>query len=97
AAEIKARYGVTDARATLIAQDQTLKLNSDLTRYRLLSVGVKEYIWRTVGDTRVRYSHAERNGKTYSFDKGPAGGSHPGLEVRCRCRSEAKWPDEYSS
>jgi SPP1 gp7 family putative phage head morphogenesis protein len=96
AAEIKARYGVTDARATLIAQDQSLKLNSDLTRYRLLSVGVKEYIWRTVGDSRVRDAHAARSGQTYDFDKGPPNGKNPGLEVRCRCRAEAVWPDQYS-
>jgi SPP1 gp7 family putative phage head morphogenesis protein len=87
---IKDRYGVTDHRAKLIAQDQTLKLNSDLTRYRLQSVGVEEYIWRSVQDSRVRPEHADRNGNTYSFKDG-AGGEHPGQPVRCRCRAEAIW------
>lgn len=91
--QIKARYGVTDYRAKLIAQDQTLKLNADLTRYRLQSVGVKEYVWRSVQDSRVRPEHADRNGKTYSWDKGPSNGQHPGQEVRCRCRAEAVWDD----
>ena len=50
--QIKSRYGVTDYRAKLIAQDQTLKLNADLTRYRLQSVGVERYIWRSVQDSR---------------------------------------------
>lgn len=94
AGQIKDRYGVNNYRATLIAQDQTLKLNADLTRYRLQSVGVREYIWRTVQDNRVRPHHVERNGKTYAFDKPPAGGQHPGQEVRCRCRAEAVWPKE---
>ena len=89
--KIKARYGVTDYRAKLIAQDQTLKLNSDLTRLRLQSVGVKEYIWRTVNDSRVRPDHIEREGKTYSWDKPPSGGEHPGHEVRCRCFAEPIW------
>lgn len=92
-AQIKARYGVTDYRAKLIAQDQTLKLNGDLTRYRLQSVGVKEYVWRSVQDSRVRPEHADRNGKTYSWDKGPSNGQHPGQEVRCRCRAEAVWDE----
>ena len=91
-AQIKARYGVTDYRAKLIAQDQTLKLNADLTRYRLQSVGVKEYVWRSVQDSRVRPEHADRNGETYSWKAG-AGGEHPGQPVRCRCRAEAIWDE----
>lgn len=87
--QIKKEYDTTDYRAKLIAQDQTLKLNADLTRYRLLSVGVKEYHWRTVNDSRVRDSHIARAGKVYAFDKPPGGGLHPGQEVRCRCRAEA--------
>jgi SPP1 gp7 family putative phage head morphogenesis protein len=94
AKQIKDRYGVTDNRARLIAQDQTLKLNADLTRHRLQSVGVERYVWRTVNDNRVRHNHVERNGKTFAWDTPPSGGSHPGIEVRCRCRSEAIWDDE---
>jgi len=92
--QIRARYGVTEYRARLIAQDQTLKLNASLTRYRLQSVGVKRYIWRTVHDDRVRPKHAARNGNVYSWDKGPHDGLHPGMEVRCRCRAEAIWDDD---
>lgn len=92
--QIKDRYPVSDYRAKLIAQDQTLKLNADLTRYRLQSVGVKRYTWRTVQDSRVRPDHVERNGKEYGWDKPPAGGQHPGQEVRCRCRAEAIWDEE---
>jgi SPP1 gp7 family putative phage head morphogenesis protein len=91
--QIKQRYVVTDSRAKLIAQDQTLKLNSDLTRYRLQSVGVKKYIWQSVGDSRVRPDHVERDGKEYTWEEG-AGGEHPGQPVRCRCHAEAIWPDE---
>lgn len=88
--EIQKRYGVTDYRATLIAQDQINKGHADLSRHRLQSVGVKEYIWRSVQDNRVRPEHVEYNGNQYAFDKPPPDGN-PGQPVRCRCRAEAVW------
>ena len=45
------------------------------------------YIWRTAGDSKVRSSHADRNGKTYSWYDPPEGG-HPGEAYNCRCRAE---------
>ncbi len=45
------------------------------------------YIWRTAGDSKVRSSHAERNGETFSWDAPPEGG-HPGEAPNCRCRAE---------
>ncbi len=92
--QILARFDVSAKRAKLIAQDQTLKLNADLTRYRLQSVGINKYIWRTVNDNRVRETHKDREGNIYSFDKPPAGGLNPGQEVRCRCRAEAIFDDD---
>jgi SPP1 gp7 family putative phage head morphogenesis protein len=91
---ILSRFNVSKNRAKLIAQDQTLKLNSDLTRYRLKSIGVNKYIWRTVNDNRVREAHNAREGNIYSFDKPPVGGQNPGQEIRCRCRAEAIFTDD---
>lgn len=90
--EIQKRYGVTDYRATLIAQDQINKGHADLSRHRLQSVGVQEYIWRSVQDNRVRPEHVDYNGNRYAFDKPPPEGN-PGQPVRCRCRAEAVWDD----
>jgi SPP1 gp7 family putative phage head morphogenesis protein len=90
--QLKSRFSITENRAKLIAQDQTLKLNSSLTEYRLKSVGVTKFIWRTVGDSRVRPDHIERNGKEYTFKEG-AGGELPGQPVRCRCRAEGVFED----
>jgi SPP1 gp7 family putative phage head morphogenesis protein len=87
------RYGVTESRAKLIAQDQILKANAELTRHRMESVDVDEYIWRTMNDGRVRPEHEEREGKRYQWSDPPDGG-HPGMAVRCRCRAEAVWPEE---
>ena len=89
-ATVKSRMEMSDNRAKLIAQDQTLKLNANLTQYRLESVGVKKYIWRTVNDSRVRDSHAAKNGNIYSFGDG---NPKPGEAVRCRCRAEGIFDD----
>jgi SPP1 gp7 family putative phage head morphogenesis protein len=80
--QIRDRWPMTEHRAKLIAQDQTLKLNASLTRHRLEGVGVKEYTWRSVMDSRVRPEHADYNGKVYSWDKPPPDGN-PGTPVRC--------------
>lgn len=45
--------GVTERRAKIIARDQTSKLTSVLAQTRQQSIGVDEYIWRTVRDQRV--------------------------------------------
>lgn len=46
-----------------------------------------KYIWRTAGDGKVRSAHADRDGKTYSWDNPPEGG-HPGEAPNCRCTAE---------
>lgn len=46
-----------------------------------------EYIWHTVGDGKVRSSHADRDGKIFSWNDPPDGG-HPGEDYNCRCWAE---------
>jgi SPP1 gp7 family putative phage head morphogenesis protein len=89
---IMQRVPITANRAKLIAQDQTLKLHSKMSQERLKDIGVTKYIWRTVGDNRVRPHHRDRNGKTFSWNKPPSDG-HPGQPVRCRCRAEPVFED----
>lgn len=91
--QIEAQFGVTKHRATLIAQDQILGANARITQIRAESLGINEYVWRTVGDSRVRPEHADLAGRVFSWDKPPAVG-HPGTPIRCRCRSELVLPDE---
>lgn len=40
-----------------------------------------------MGDGKVRSSHADRDGKTFSWDDPPEGG-HPGEALNCRCTAE---------
>lgn len=92
--EIKSRYPVTTARAKLIAQDQIIKANADLTQYRLQSVGVKQFEWDTVGDSRVRPAHVELDGRIFSWDKPHPTEGLPGSRPRCRCRAKPLWSDD---
>lgn len=103
--QIQEVYPVTKRRAKFIAQDQTAKLNGDITRQRQVSAGIRGYRWRTVGDGAVRESHKLRNGKFYAWLPEDVGkkledGSvmldpqaddigHPGEDYRCRCIAEA--------
>lgn len=89
---IQRRFGVPENRAKLIAQDQISKANSLMTEQRLKQIGVKRYVWRTMGDSRVRDEHAARNGKIFEVGKPPSGGP-PGYAIRCRCRAEAVFDD----
>jgi SPP1 gp7 family putative phage head morphogenesis protein len=92
------RLDVSDSRAELIARDQVSKLNGDLTKSRQEDAGVNSYIWRTVGDERVRDSHAAVDGETFSWDAPPTetDGNHPGEDYQCRCWAEPILPDRMS-
>ena len=78
-------FGITRRRATLIARDQTTKLNSSLTRLRQEEVGIEEYIWQTSGDERVRPTHRVNDGKKFKWNTPPKVTGHPGNDVNCRC------------
>lgn len=84
AKQIKDIGGSTEKRAKLIARDQSSKINAALTRARHEEMGVTQYIWSTSGDERVRDSHAENDGKIFSYDDPPATGN-PGDQINCRC------------
>jgi SPP1 gp7 family putative phage head morphogenesis protein len=85
AKNIMGRIGVTKSRAKLIARDQTSKLNSQLNQLKQQQVGISKYIWQTAMDERVRPSHRDKQGKTFSWDNPPADTGHPGQDVNCRC------------
>lgn len=83
--------GVSMRRATLIATDQIGKANAELTQYRQMDLGVKDYKWITAHDERVRPEHRARDGKEFSWDKPPSDG-HPGMPIRCRCFASPVFP-----
>lgn len=87
AAEVEERYGVAESRAELIARDQVGKFNGDLNRTRQTDLGITRFVWRTMGDERVRDEHVERNGVSYEWNDPPEGET-PGEPIQCRCYAE---------
>lgn len=92
AAKIQEAGGVTKRRAQLIATDQIGKANAELTQYRQMDLGIKDYTWITSHDERVRSSHRVRDGVQFSWSKPPEDG-HPGMPIRCRCHASPIFPD----
>jgi SPP1 gp7 family putative phage head morphogenesis protein len=86
-ANIQKQFGITERRAQLIARNEVATFNGELTRLRQTEIGIKQYIWRTSMDERVRPEHAEREGEIFDWDKPPEDG-HPGIPINCRCVAE---------
>ncbi len=90
--------GSTKHRASVIARDQTAKMNSQMAHARQVDAGVTHYQWRTAGDQRVvgnpsglypkgnakHMNHFDRNGKIFAWNDPPSDG-HPGEAIMCRC------------
>jgi SPP1 gp7 family putative phage head morphogenesis protein len=89
AKEIRESYKMPEWRAKLIARDQIGKLNGQLTRIRQEELGISEYFWRGMLDSRERPAHVEREGLEFSYDKPPDDGN-PGEPIQCRCWAEPK-------
>lgn len=86
---LEQRFNVAGSRARLIARDQTTKTIGALTKARHQQIGVKEYIWVTSLDERVRSSHAALNGTKQKWETPPAETGHPGHDIQCRCVARA--------
>jgi len=87
AKELEQRLNVSKSRAKLIARDQVGKLYGQVNASRQKSLGVSRFVWRTVGDERVRDEHSSLDGKIFSYDDPPSEGL-PGEPINCRCYAE---------
>lgn len=87
--DIAAAVDISENRARLIARDQTSSYNAALNQERMVANGVGKFIWSTAGDERVRASHAELEGREFSWDNLPTvdgeEGVAPGVPINCRC------------
>ena len=91
---------VTKRQAALIARDQVLSLNAQVTEKRHAAAGVEKYTWRTSGDGDVRPAHRALNGKVFRYDDPPVQNkkgerANPGQFYQCRCTAEPiiEWGD----
>ena len=72
--------------ARRIARDQSSKFVAELNQIRQTEAGITQYVWSSSGDDRVRPTHRENDGKTFSWDDPPQNGTGPpGAEIQCRC------------
>lgn len=106
---IREAVGGTKRQASLIARDQVLKINSQITEARHVAAGIEEYVWTCSGDERVRGrpgglypdakpSHWDLDGKRFKWSSPPIAGphgmrGHPGELFQCRCTAYPVLPE----
>lgn len=99
ARELQEATGASKARAQLIARDQVLKINGQLTRDRHEAAGIVEYVWSASRDVRVREDHRALDGQRFRYDDPPIADrrtgrrGHPGMLWQCRCVAIPVLPD----
>lgn len=88
---------VSVGRANTIARTETARAASSLTAVRATNAGSVGYIWRTAGDSDVRKSHKEMEGKFVKWDEPPTLSdgtkTHAGGIYNCRCYPEVVLPE----
>ncbi len=91
--------GATESRAALIARDQVLKLNANVTQQQHEAAGITSYTWSTSRDERVRHpepgklggDHKDLEGHVFEYSKPPVVDTrtgrraNPGEDYQCRC------------
>ena len=98
AKEIARSGEVSVSRANLIARTEVARTASTLTQARAEHVGSEGYVWRTSGDSDVRHSHKQMNGKFVRWDSPPTLSdgttTHAGQIYNCRCYPEPVIPED---
>ena len=84
---IGSKYRSAGYNLRRIVRDQNNKLIGQLNQTRQTAVGIERYIWRTVGDSRVRATHQANDGETFRWDSPPPATGSPGSDIQCRCYS----------
>ena len=101
--------GAVRRQAELIARDQVLKINAQITEDRQVAAGIEEYIWTCSGDERVRGrpdglypnaepSHWDLDGQRFKWSEPPVSGpngmcGNPGEMFQCRCTAYPILPE----
>lgn len=94
--QLQEQFGVTQRRAKMIATDQTLKVNGQITEKRQKEAGFEYFAWVDSDDSRVRHHHKVLEDRVTAYGKGvykwsnlPLGEdgapTSPGQPIRCRC------------
>jgi len=84
-AALAKRGEVSESQAALIARDQTVKLNAQLTRDAQQAAGYERYWWLTCRDDRVRPTHEANESIIFAWSNPSPITGHPGHDPLCRC------------
>ena len=90
ATDLQERLDVSASRARLIARDQVLKHNGELSSVRQQAAGITHFTWYTSLDQRVRPSHKALQGQVYAWAEPPTVDGEtavPGQPIQCRCNA----------
>jgi SPP1 gp7 family putative phage head morphogenesis protein len=88
---VKSEFGVSKSKAKMIARQETSLFVSRYRQERYTTAGIRQYIWSTSHDERVRKDHRDLDHKIFSWDEPPvvdtATGrkANPGEDFGCRC------------
>lgn len=103
--ELKNTFNISESRASLIARNEISKLNTALVRYEHKALGIKNYVWISRKDNKVRHSHAVLHNKVCTWTnpnifkntikdkwlkKSSIGGDRKQVGEAFGCRCEAK-------
>jgi SPP1 gp7 family putative phage head morphogenesis protein len=72
---------LVNAAQQSLAESKESRYGQKLDEFRQKKAGVKQYIWASMGDDKVRASHAALDGQLRDWTDSPA----PGEESGCRC------------
>lgn len=86
------QIGMSEKRAQFIAVDQSGTIHGQLVAKRHQNMGVKKFEWNDSNDERVRKTHKDLDGNTYSYSEPPSEGL-PGTPYRCRCTAYPVFDD----
>ena len=67
-----------------------------INELRQRGLGIRQYVWRSRDDGKVRSSHAHYDDQVFSWDDPPEGG-HPGQAFNCRCYAEPYVQDQAAT
>ncbi len=93
---IEERLEVSRSKADLLARDQVLTLNSQISHSRMQAAGIEQAYWVSANDPRVRESHRDMDGQLFDINDPPeVDGENvlPGEPVLCRCVSAPRLPE----
>ncbi len=88
---VKSEFGVTKNKAKFIARQETSQFVSKYREQRYTNAGIKQYIWSTSKDERVRPDHKVLDHQIFTWDSPPITDrttgekNHPGQDYNCRC------------